>query len=290
MMINNQVGKKNFLNFLRSTTVKSLGTVAAVKSVKFTRAIVSSALVFGSIITFGNLPAQAFQVFFGEDLNNSNFVPLASFPNASGAKSNFLSNLVGVGTEDFEGFATGTSRPLNLTFPGSTGNIIATLSGGGGKINSVPVGSTNGFGRYGTSGTNFWEVAAGGSNYFQVDFDTAVGAFGFFGIDIGDFGGQLMLELSNGTIESFTVPNTVGRSGSTDGSVLFFGIVAEDPSETFMSVNFLTTTGGGDVFAFDDFTVGDIEQIQPNPVPEPASVLGLLIFGVVGTGSMLKRK
>lgn len=216
---------------------------------------------------------------------------MASFPNASGAESDFLSNLVGVGTEDFEGFATGTGEPLNLTFPGSTGNITATLSGGSGAVKFVPVGSTNGAGRYGTSGTNFWEVAAGGSNNFQVEFDTAVGAFGFFGIDVGDFGGQLMLELSNGTIESFTVPNTVGNFGSTDGSVLFFGIVAEDASETFISVDFLTTTGQGDFFAFDDFTIGDIQQIQPpNPVPEPASVFGLLAFAAIGAGSILKRK
>ncbi|NEP03707.1 MAG: hypothetical protein F6K34_02085 [Okeania sp. SIO4D6] len=105
-------------------------TVAAVKSVKLTRTIVSSALAFGTIITFGNVPAQAFQIFFGEDLNNSNSVPLASFPNASDAESNFLSNLVEVGTEDFEGFATGASGLLDLTFPDS--DITATLSGGGG--------------------------------------------------------------------------------------------------------------------------------------------------------------
>ncbi|NET25107.1 hypothetical protein [Okeania sp. SIO1I7] len=37
-------------------------TVAAVKSVKLTRTIVSSALAFGTIITFGNVPAQAFQI------------------------------------------------------------------------------------------------------------------------------------------------------------------------------------------------------------------------------------
>ncbi|NEP72597.1 MAG: PEP-CTERM sorting domain-containing protein [Okeania sp. SIO2G4] len=257
-------------------------TVAAVKSVKLTRTIVSSALAFGTIITFGNVPAQAFQIFFGEDLNNSNSVPLASFPNASDAESNFLSNLVEVGTEDFEGFATGASGLLDLTFPDS--DITATLSGGGGRIRSVPVGSTNGVGRYGTSGTNFWELSTGGSNNFQVDFDTAVGAFGFYGIDIGDFAGQLAVELSNGTIETFTVPNTVGSFGSTDGSVLFFGIVAEDHSEKFMSVDFLTTTGQGDVFAFDDFTVGDIEK-----TPEPASVLGLLALSALGT-TFLKRK
>ncbi|NEP03708.1 MAG: PEP-CTERM sorting domain-containing protein [Okeania sp. SIO4D6] len=51
-----------------------------------------------------------------------------------------------------------------------------------------------------------------------------------------------------------------------------------------MSVDFLTTTGQGDVFAFDDFTVGDIEK-----TPEPASVLGLLALSALGT-TFLKRK
>lgn len=227
-------------------------------------------------------------------MNRSDFVRLTSFPDASSAESNFLSNLVGVGTEDFEGFATGTSAPLNLTFPGSTGNITATLSDGGGSIKSVPFGRTDGGGRYPTSGTKFWQVEAGGANNFKVDFDKAVAAFGFFGIDIGDFEGQLFLELSNGITESFTVPHKAGSDGSTSGSVLFFGIVAEDPSETFTSIKFLTTTGDEDIFAFDDFTIGDIQQIKPieppNSVPEPASIFGLLAFGAIGTGSMLKRK
>ena len=245
-------------------------------------------VAFSTIIGFGNAPAQAFQIFFGEDLHNSPSVPLSSTPNASAAESNFLSNLVvGVGTEDFDGLATHTVSPLNLLFPGSTGNITTTLSGGGGWVKSVSVGSALA-GRYGTSGTNFWQVAAGPSNNFQVDFNTAIGAFGFYGIDIGDFGGQLVLELSlsGGTTQQFTAPNTQGSVGSTDGSVLFFGIVAQNASETFTSIEFLTTTGHGDVFGFDDFTIADIQQTRA-ATPEPALILGLLLVG--GAGSMLKR-
>ncbi|GFE71206.1 PEP-CTERM sorting domain-containing protein [Chroococcus sp. FPU101] len=238
------------------------------------------------------VPAQAYLIYFGEDINGDPNVPLASFPNASDAEADFLSNLQGVGTEDFEGFSAGTGTPLNLTFPGSTGNITATLSGGGGTIDSVPVGQTNGAGRYATSGTNFFEVDAGSSNNFEVTFDSPVAAFGFYGVDIGDFGGQLQLELTNGTTQTVTVPNTGGSNGSTDGSVLFYGIVAENSSQTFTSVSFLTTTGQGDIFAFDDFTVGDLDQVVPPPpgTPEPASMLGLLAVGALGAGSALKRK
>ncbi len=231
----------------------------------------------------GTQQANAYQIFFGEDLNNSASTPLASFPNAAAAEAGFLSNLVGVGTEDFEGFATGTGAPLNLSFPGAG---TATLSGGNGEVATVTPGTTNGFGRYGVSGSNYWEVEAGGTNNFSISFSQPIAAFGFFGIDIGDFGGQLRLELSNGGTTILDVPNTSGSFGSTDGSVLFFGAIAENASEQFASVAFLTTTGQGDVFGFDDFTIGSQEQVV---MPEPAT-LALLGAGLAGIGLARRRR
>lgn len=255
-----------------------------------TNTVISGSIAIGSLLSFATVPVQAFQIFFGEDLNNNGSVPLPSFPNSSAAESDFLSNLIGVGTEDFESFSAGTGSLIDLTFPGSTDDITAILSGGGGTIQSVPAGSTNEVGRYGTSPTNFFEVAAGGANNFQVNFDTPIAAFGFFGVDIGDFGGQLELELANGTTQIFTVPNEIGSSGSTDGSILFYGVIAENASEIFQSVDFLTTTGGGDVFAFDDFTIGELEQVTNggHTIPEPSLILSLLAVG--GLGSIMKLK
>jgi hypothetical protein len=241
-----------------------------------------------TLLATTNLATASTSVFFGEDLNNSAFTPLASTPNASAAEADFLSNLQGVGTEDFEGFADGSGEPLNLTFPGSAGAIVATLSGGNGAVNSVPAGSTNTAGRYGTSPTNYWEVAAGGANNFTVTFDQTVAAFGFYGIDIGDFGGQLELQVTraNSVVETITVNNTQGSFGSTDGSVLFFGIIETDAAAGFDSIEFLTSTGQGDIFAFDDFTVGDIEQI--NAVPVPAAMP--LLLGGLGAFALIRRR
>jgi hypothetical protein len=216
-------------------------------------------------------------------VHNSETTPLPAFPNASAAEASFLSNLVGVGTENFESFTAGTVQPVGLTFPGAG---TATLSGGDGSIASVAPGTTNGFGRYATSGTKYWEVAAGGGNNFVVEFDDPVAAFGFFGVDIGDFGGQLELELSNGVTETLTVPNSEGSSGSTGGSVLFFGAIATNSAHDFTSASFLTTTGQGDAFAFDDFTVGSREQVQ---VPEPAT-LALVGIGLAGVGIAARRR
>ena len=58
-------------------------------------------------------------IFFGEDLGLGENTPLASWPNASAAETAFLSNLEGVGTENFESFTQGTSASLEITFPGA---------------------------------------------------------------------------------------------------------------------------------------------------------------------------
>ena len=231
--------------------------------------------------------AQAYQVFMGEDLNNNPQVPLSSFVNASTAESAFLSNLVDVGTETFEGSALGTRNLLELAFPGAG---IATLSGTG-VVSRVAPGSTNGVGRYATSGSQFWEVDAGGR--FSIAFSEKVAAFGFYGVDLGDFGGQLTLTLAGGTTQQLVVPNTIGRSGSTDGSVLFFGLIAESIEEAFSSVSFAMSTGQGDVFAFDNMTVGGLAQLKPaeptESTPEPGAIAGLVALGAIGVGSRGRR-
>ena len=242
------------------------------------------------VLAVGNAPpAHSYLFFFGEDLNSSEGVPLGTFPNASSAEADFLAVLAGTGTEDFEGFATGTAGPLNLTFPGA-GN--ATLQGGDGVIATVGAGLTNGLGRYGTSPQNYWEVAAGGTGDFEIAFSEDVAAFGFFGVDIGDFGGDLSLEASlvGGATETFDVDHTIGAAASTGGSVIFWGVIAEAGDALFQSVAFLTDSGDDDVFAFDDFTIGVPEQVEPppNPIPEPTTAL-LLGIGLCGLGARARR-
>lgn len=239
-------------------------------------------------VSTGNAGAASF--FFGEDLHNNPATPVPAFPNALAAEASFLAGIVGEGTENFE--ARSGSAPLALTFPGSSGNITATLAGGSGVVETVSAGSTNGSGRYGTSGANFWEVAAGGTGNFNVTFDQDVAAFGFFGVDIGDFGGQLTLEFRNdGALVFSETPNTtIGSVGSTDGTVMFFGAIANGAGEVFDRVDFLTTTGSGDVFAFDDFTVGDLQQVQNADVPLPAGLpMALAAFGLLGLAARRRR-
>lgn len=74
---------------------------------------------------------------------------------------------------------------------------------------------------------------------------------------------------SDTTTESFNIGNSINTSG---GGVLFWGLINQ--AKTFTNLSFSNTSAGDDSFAFDDMTIGSIEQIRDtNPIPVPASIL-----------------
>lgn len=216
-------------------------------------------------------PAQAAPVtFFGEDLSNGTV--LTAHPKSDAARNSFFSNLSGVGTETFEGFATGTNAPIVVDF-GTAG--MATLTGTG-TITSGPTNSN----QYPISGTKFFDT----TGTFLLKFSSPVAAFGFYGTDIGDVGASLVLTLtgSNGTT-MLPVPNKVDNT-LADGSALYFGFY--DTTNTYSSISFVGA--GGDVFGFDDFSIGSRTQVAPNPVPEPASVA--LLAAAAAAAALVRRR
>jgi hypothetical protein len=220
----------------------------------------SRVLLF-SVVAF--VPANTWaapQTFFGEDLGQGENVRLPSHPNADAARAQFLSNLSGPVTANLENFSPGDSAPLVVDF-GPSGS--ATLLGNG-SINEV-VSGTNGFGRYPISGTKYWDTGSELISTFSITFSQPQVAFGFYGVDIGDFFRQVTITYAGGSSHTLTIPHTVDGLG---GSVVYFAFI--DTANPFTSVSFGDTTDQGqvfDTFGFDDFTIATAPQVVVAGVP-----------------------
>ena len=230
------------------------------------------ATVAATLLSAANVSAQT--RFYGEDNNGTELVR-ATNVNALAARNSFFSNLVGVGTETFEGFSSGAGAPLGLNFGvAGTASLVGT-----GNISEQGAG-TNGVGRYPISGTKFWETQITTASSFKVTFSQRVAAFGFYAIDLGDFDSDLTLKFLRGgsvidTWKPYASPNS-SCPNPYCGSIKYIGTIntAEFDEVQFFGSN---TT---DYFAFDDMSVGSLEQVS---VSEPSALVLLAAgFGVLG--------
>ncbi len=225
-------------------------------------------------LTSWSVHAHAQTTFFGEDkrwaLTNTSTVGT----NSALQRQLFLNNLVGVGTESFEGFAVGSTAPLNLSFSGAGS---ATLSN-----NGVVSANAGGSGRRATDGSKYWDLSTGGgSAQFTILFSDYIAAFGVFGVDVGDFGEQLTLTFYNdGTaVDSWSPAHGLGggAGGPNDGNLNFFGYI--NTIQLFNEIRFSSSSSSlqnPDFWGFDQMTIGSVEQVR---VSEP-SALVLLSIGV----------
>ncbi len=202
-------------------------------------------------------------------------------PNSTSARSDFLSRLVlGVGSEGFESMSQGDphlpATTLPLSFPGSTGNITATLSGDG------YVENVTGWGAFNTTpgGSNWWETATG---KFDISFSKPISAFGFYGTDICDLSGTCLVTLTLTDINNVASTLKIPATGTQDGSLLFYGFV--DTLKTYKSIVFGNASPAGDLFGFDDMVIGDLGQLQPPtppvlPLPGTLALVSLSLLAV----------
>ncbi len=254
---------------------------------------IKNILAAAAITAWSGVACAGLVTTFGHTGLGTPAFPLTTYPQAANARTAFL----GGGTASFYGFEATEGAALGATTLNiSLGGVTATLSGGGKVATAVP--NPTDEGRYSVSGVSgspsqgsqYWEATApiGSASSFKIDFSSAVDSFGFFGVDIGDFGGKVSLVLTRTDGSSVTVaPGASAITGTmAEGSVMFFGVRADIASDYFKSVQFVTTGGSGaDVFGFDMFTVSAAPGV---PVPLPGSLA--LVGAALGGLALVRRR
>jgi hypothetical protein len=230
-----------------------------------------------SIALLGCVAHAGPEVYFGAD----QFPPVLS--NSAPARSDFLDRMVlGVGSEGFENQTVGSVGPLQLTFPGSMGDITATLTTltGTGRITD-----SSGAGDFNTTpgGNNWWQTDNGN---FEIAFSKPISSFGFYGTDIGDASGQVTLTLTDvhDLVTSLTIPNP---TFAYNGAQIFYGFV--DLANSYKSIVFGNTSAGGDNFGFDDMVIGDAGQLKSPPVLPLPGTLALATLALLAAASVRRR-
>lgn len=230
------------------------------------------ALTGACLLLLPLVSSGATMTFFGEDLGANGSLPV---PNSTAAQAAFLAQIMNPVVEDFESIAAGTQFPINIAFGPDMAALTGTNIVGNTGIANGPIG-----GRFAISGSQYLNLGTADAVSFTLSFSTPQAAFGFYATDIGDVGGQLALRFDGGPM--VVVPHTVD---SPNGSALFFGYINTDAP--FTTVQFDNTIGDDDAFGFDDFTIGRLSQVVPEP--SSAAMVATAASFLVGLARLRRR-
>lgn len=282
-------------------------------------------------------PLTAFMSGLGESVAPTDADLAALITKETAFKNLLKSGLLSEGFENIPAGALPSSSLLlngvNVGFAGDGSVRVVNSAPGGCSVDPdtlvetcIP-GASQG-GRYSIlpeTTSHFYEgrVVPGGTS-FSLSFDQAVAGFSFFGMDLGDFGGTVdvdLLDATGGVVQTFHLNSYL--QGTLQGGALFFGVTSDASASDFFGVRFtgaLNDTASQacalspnsasctDVFAFDRFTVAtraDLAGSSPTSssgstsgttssgggggtVPEPLSLL--LALGALGGAAVARRR
>jgi len=189
---------------------------------------------------------------------------LADMVNSQAAAASFLAVTGPLAMYGFE-----SSLPTNLTISGST-----TVTGSCGPLCGFNT----------TVGGSHWNELFGGSVTFS--FTDAVDAFGFYvnGLQTNAVSQQTIVY-----VDGSSATQTINMPSAINGGGAFVGFV--DYGQLVSSVTF---NASNDILGFDDLRFGNsaTDPGNPNPVPEPATMLlfGTGLLGLAGVSIRRKKK
>ncbi len=290
-------------------------------NIRMTAIAGASALALAAGTAFGgafstNIPGVG-TLYFGRDLSanptqaNPARVPDGMRTNADGARGQFESNIMNPLFESFEGATPGayvnpfsnnptlaSSADIPIDFaPDNKAVVSGDFAVLAQPANTGPVlfPTMQPQGRYPSEGNNYLEVGAVNADnedftlsFFENDFTTPKGqqAFGFYGTDIGDVGNELEIELLDGAMMMIPVDTIPDGGSAFNASIIFWGIILDDGVAPIVSVRFVNSGGGTDIFGFDEFIIATPEQTM---IPLPTTV-GLGAAGLLGIAAIRRRR